>query len=247
VAATEYVPVAPEDQGPRLAIVHLLVLTACIALVLALTRIVWLPGRYASATVFENLVWLAIGFWVGTALSGAMLAVAQWKASRPYPIHPGEWLWLANGATVFVGLLVYAPGAALLERPALMRVAEGLLLCGLIPGFYLHLLVLIVAAARVDETHWRANIVVCALSYPLQCGCCTFFPAATTRMHPDIGWLFLLAPALLRLATVLIASTVDLRRANKRPWSHWTGLSLQVALDATVLVAMAVTLAASLD
>jgi hypothetical protein len=232
--ATQYDRVVGESKRPRLAIIHLLVLTACIALVLGLTRVFWLPGQGRPATATENVVWLVAGFLGGTAMSGAFLALARWAKLRAYPVHPGEWLWLAAGAAVFVTFLLLLPLAGpIVVSSNAVELKREVLLIAFFPGIGSHLALLVLAGARIAERHWRTVLLVCFFASLLQCGgSVVALPRYEVILESGMGSLLWVFPGLVRSSAVLVGALPEWRWEPERPWSHWAGVVLQFALDA---------------
>lgn len=89
---------------PRLGIVHLLVWTACVAVVLGLNRLI-LRDRPIEGT--EGIWLLLVGISGGTALGGLVLYYARRYRGLPFPVAPGDYLLVVHGIDFGLRLAVF--------------------------------------------------------------------------------------------------------------------------------------------
>lgn len=239
-AATE----SRHEEPPRLGITHLLVGTACAALVLGVERWfapVLLQGAETSRYLaFHGLY--ALGS--AAALGGVLLWGWRRYCGHAFPRHPGEYLLVVMGVLILASLLlrvvlcVVAPS----EGDILADATGKALLVGWSVGLPLAGVVAFgIAAIRVQSRRWRVFFgceSVLSLHYPLV----MLMMAMGLPVYFGRDLLILLygLPHLVTGAVLGIAVWLDWRQRTGYPWTHWLGIAAKLWLAALGIVSLAI-------
>ncbi len=212
-------------ESPRLGILHLMVLTACVAGYLGTIR--GLQGLIGSDyppvfQAFEATVGTLDGIAAGATLAGLILLAARRFRGMPFPVHPGEFLIVMLGIAVVMNLLRYAPyiwyvrGGVELLNDRYMWVAWGI---G-IGTFVLNVAWWIWAFVRLKARRWRRFLLLIPACHVV--GVILSYVAAMTRpMAPILARP--VAPVLISLALAIVAVR-DHAEGHRYPWTHWFGV-----------------------
>ncbi len=227
-------------EPPRLGISHLMVLTACVAVYLAITRGFY--GMFApldweqSLGTFQAILWGLYGIGSGAGLAGLILFVTLRRRGWPFPVHPGEYLLVMIGVSTLLSLISTGVIVSMISgkessTPMMWVFAVETLLC-----FGINALVFLWVLWRVKFLRWR----LCFLVIPLSCFLGLFATIVIARMMG--GSLFGVAGAYAGFASQPLVSVVlimvllkDYRDGRRYPWTHWFGVVLRLWLDAVAL------------
>ena len=226
-------PVPDEPPQPRLGILHLLVLTACVAAYLGITRTYMLASSQRvgirPAPTLETAVGGVAGIASGAALAGLLLFLARRFRGMPFPRHPGEYLLVMMGVNAAVGvatmplnLLSWDPG-----RWWGVYVGIGRLVLGI------NALIWIWALIQVKILRWRVFFLSIPASYLLMFGLVLQYGGLYGGMH-FMGRV-LLAPRTLPLLVLAVVLLKDHFDRTRYPWTHWYGVGTRLWLDAATL------------
>ena len=208
-------PVAPQE--PRLAIVHLLVWTACVALLLGIDRL-WSDQASTTRPLWMKAVSALYALGQGAALGGLILWAARRRRGLVFPRFPGEHLLIVQGLLAVVGVVIRV--AFVLEGGVAIPHAYGpvqILLCvSPLAGaaFFLWL------ALRVRVPRWQGyfllQVVACLLHWAFWCGGIHYYVWSYSLSY--------LVP------TVVLAAVawVDWRQHLRYPWTHWLAVFISL-------------------
>ena len=194
----------------RLRIVHLLVWTGCVAALLGLDRLVpdilvspapigWEATRMLRATA------------LGTGFAGLVLALVRWSRRVGYPVHPGEWLWLALGiaaAAWVIGQVPFVAKHPRMDDLELRSLFVSAVLAAAVGAF----------GFGVSEPRWRWCFFLHALM--VQFGCCAGLLIWLGNLNLPLQTGGPVPAAVLLLVVVLM----DASQRRAYPWSHWVGV-----------------------
>jgi hypothetical protein len=220
----------PPTSAPvprRLGILHLLVWTACVALYMGLASALEGSTSLLEETTgrFRIAAGVLYGIGWGTALAGVVLMMARSYCGHPFPVYPGEYLWVLTGldvvvrlATTILLLLVLALSKPVAEAVWLLRALQ------LLAAFGLYVWVFSWVVTRVKMRRWRTFFLVIPASYGIWLGLLYggFDQWTITRYVPQ----FLIATTLTGVALI---DLVDRRRYS---WTHWFGVGTRLWLAA---------------
>ena len=229
---------APAPQHPepsRLGILHLMVLTACVAVCMGVMRTIALAAEELPALGSDPFLAAAgtlRGIGGGAALAGLILLVARRLRRIPFPVHPGEYL-----------LVVCAVGAILqlAAQPIYIYMLAGLsgdssgppgFLFTIIPLAILCVNAAVFIWALVCVKAWRWRIFL--LSIPV-CHLAAYGLMILTANTVRPGSMVFMIPSLVPVATSVILLIPVLRDhldGRRYPWSHWFGVGLRFWFDA---------------
>ncbi len=227
-------------EPPRLGISHLMVLTACVAVYLGITRGFFRmfapPGWEQSLGTLQVILQGLHGIGSGAGLAGPILFVTRRRRGWPFPAHPGEYLLVMIGVNTLLGLISTGVTLPMMSRmgsstAVMWGYAVVTLLCSGINA-----LVFLWAIWRVKFLRWR----LCFLVIPLSCFLGLFATIVLARMMG--GSLFGVSGVYAGFAAQSLVSFVlimvllkDYRDGRRYPWTHWFGAALRVWLDAVAL------------
>src|SRR5690242_19178259 len=90
-------------RNPPISIFHLLVWTALSAAAMRVTS--WLDrSRARPSFEFEDFYLILLSIYSGLVVGGVLIWLARRWRRMPFPVEPGEWLWLFEG----IGILLVA-------------------------------------------------------------------------------------------------------------------------------------------
>lgn len=242
-ALDSHEPQSVPPGEPRLGILHLMGLAACLALYFALERAVY--GRFGVdfRTLFGigdsvylrvsgTLLWCMHSIFAAVALGGlCVLALRRWRGLS-FPRHPGEYLWILAGMTlviVFGRLILSTSTGSLLPWISGLGQLSSVLLSGLLGALWIW------AIVETRRWRWRLFLGVAATAAILPAALYVLI-AGTAATSPNgmlVRTLILYSAIDLSMIPVLY---VDHRQGIPRPWTHWTGVLLRLA-DALMRVA----------
>lgn len=218
-SAESQTPPAPDPyQGgePRLGIIHLLVWTACVAMVLGSDQTfsaVFSHGQDKSGVILARGL-AALGS--GAGLGGLFLWGWRRRHGRPFPRHPGEYLLVVIGLSAILSMLMEGVLCALVVpvKEAIPSTSwllpvwtcSDALACGAMYS---------VAAWCVTAWRWKAAFLVCLTVTILR----TLI--SLLDAYSSVSWLVVSLPTDL---AILIAILIDLRHRLRFPWPHWLGI-----------------------
>lgn len=225
-------PLAERPEPPRFGILHLIVLTACVAACMAMLRGLATSAEGKSADPAADPFMVAAGTLYGIAGGGALAGLILFLARRlrhiPFPVHPGEYLLVlsAVGMTLQLAtwpLFVLASHLGGSDPPMLVSTVFALAAFGVIA------VVFIWALVRVKTRRWRVfllSIPVCHLAaYGL-----VFLTFRTARPGSSSFVVHNLVPAAPGVV-LLVVVLQDHLQGTRYPWSHWMGVALRLWSD----------------
>jgi hypothetical protein len=202
----------------------------CVGVVLGLHRIFVLvhwPGSESARLALD----LVDGIFVGTQLSGFLLALGRTRKGHDYPQHPGEYLWLADGIGAAVPVFVFALGALVVllggELATPVPRGEGLrvAVAWLAMAQFARTFACISLAVLVPTARWKTMFIVVTALGLLRC--CVGVQAYDLRAHPSLwvcgGWV-----AIVDALWVALLAIYDHTIGMRYPWTHWVGATTHV-------------------
>ncbi len=228
-------PISDRPEPPRLGILHLMVLTACVAVWMGVTRIELLAAEELPAPGSDPLLAAAVtlhGIGGGAALSGLILFVARRLRRIPFPIHPGEYLLVMSAISVTLGSAVY-PVFLLILRMATSGPTWWSMVGVWIVTFVVNAPVFIWTFVRVKIWRWRVFL----LSIPICQVAGVGLMSLTSSVARPSATAFMISSLPVAASIVLLAVVVQDHLQGKRyPWSHWLGVALRLCLDAARII-----------
>jgi len=264
-ASAQHPPAPAQPEPPRLGILHLMVLTACVAIWMGIDLGLRPRAGLDIPTPSWEAYWLSVqtvrGILQGAALTGLILFLARRLRGIPFPKWPGEYLLVILGMSVALGpdreamyvvaSLVWhddpaATALGLARRGGYMPVMRSgapigwPLTCviwtmGLGP-FAVNAAVFIWALVRVRIRRWRVFFLS--------------IPACYIAGLPLV-WLMvrILQPGLMALViqgvipagasvVLLVVVLKDHFDGKQYPWSHWLGVALRLSFDVVGLITL---------
>lgn len=191
------------------------------------------PQRHSLALELYRLAWGAV---LGTGLAALPLAATGRMRDIDFPTLAGEWLWLGAGlgAVVWLGF----------ELPQVfMRAARGPF-SGDVPlpivTYFVQLLICAVGWFSVSHARWRLYFMISVGAAAGQTGvCCCMGTIALSLLggDPTNQWFLLMTalPVGLDLVWLFATAALDLAQRERYPWTHWTGVSVQLGSRALYL------------
>ncbi len=232
---------AEPQADPPLTILHLLGLAVCVALYLGLSHMLyeWLwPGSTRAVNAPGNSPLQALeamrsamgGVGAALAVAGLLLFAARRWRGRPFPVHPGEYLWVLLGAYVvttrLASLLLGLQQGGITPNWLLLSV----ILQGLFGAMWLW------AIVNVGARRWRIFLVAVIVANLLPSAAWVFFSSAFRPPPFRVTMVAALSiPQAVDLSLILLAY-LDHRDGLRRPWTHWTGLILRLWMAALTVV-----------
>ncbi len=232
-------PPTPErPEPPRLGILHLMVLTACVALWMGILRALALTTEGDVLTLGSDPYWATAGSLYGigggAALAGLILFFARRLRGFRFPVHPGEYLLLisAVSATLQFGIITMLVMTSFLDDsselpnwfvPILMLVA-----------FAVNAVVFLWALVRVKIRRWRIYLLSIPVCHVAGYGLMWMW-FSIARPGPMADVIQNLAP-LAAGVVLLIVVMQDHFEGKRYPWSHWMGVALRLWFDCVRIV-----------
>lgn len=204
----------PEGSTSRLGILHLLVLTACVAVSLSLSKFLLQSLGQGEFTGVQAALHAFRAIGAGATMAGLLLWIARRRRGLSFPVYPGEYLAVAHGVITVTWLfgccLAVGTGASFEQiwfRVYFMAAIGGGLM------FY-------AALARLTIKRWRVffqfKLVVLGMVL-----CCHGFGG-----YRGSTMLFLLEPLVTAVAVLMLGMIlwIDHRQRKHVPWTHWLGV-----------------------
>ncbi len=210
-------------ESPRLGIIHFLGWMACVAVAFSVRNSIMLVMQEARA---ESVASVALGAMYSIGMGTAWGALVLWLSRRyrglPFPVFPGEYLWLVYGIANLIGLIVMGvyvviaseSGTTIVVLLGMMDVAVAI--------------VFLAAAVKVRVKRWRVLLLVLMATSLLNC------LAYLSHLLVFVGGLFFaplvswlpLVPLFVEPLVLAIVVARDLFQRQRCPWSHWTGVAV---------------------
>ena len=229
-------PPTPErPEPPPLGILHLMVLTACVAICLAVNRPLAVPYRTESLRPAAGPLGVAAGSLYsiggGAALAGLLLLTRR-RRGLPFPEHPGEYLLVMTGVASTLDMISRAVFLRFFEAPTLwLYNLSSLAILGI------NCLVFLWAFVCVNTWRWRLFF----LAIPAAKGVTVPVAYLLSRwLPPGTAWLWRienLLPHLLVAAALVVVVLSDLFQRKSYPWTHWFGVGTRLWLEAAAVPA----------
>ncbi|MFV2068693.1 MAG: hypothetical protein ACC645_17110 [Pirellulales bacterium] len=200
--------------SPRLSILNLMVGTACIGLYLRLSRSAWV-GPTFEIQGGDAALWAVWGIGSGAALGGLVLLMARRRKGLPFPVHPGEIIFVLLGFESSIEVFSYGLTAIYELATGNARsyffqsglpCIQSLMMAGLFAG----------AAFRTTSRRWRIMFFCTGGSYVAY-----FFLIC-------LGPLVYFTVPLIADVVLLAVVTMDHWDGQRYPWTHWMGVILDL-------------------
>jgi hypothetical protein len=235
----------PSDAPPRLRIFHLLIWTVCVGVVMTVVRVPALadaPQRQSLALELYRLAWGAV---LGTGLAALPLAATGRMRDIGFPTLAGEWLWIGAGlgAAAWLGF----------ELPHLFIRDFRTSVIGDVPlpiaSYCAQIFVYAIGLFSVAQTRWRLYLLVFVGASLGQAGvwCLGTVALSLAGLQPTEKWFVLLTalPVAIDLVWLFATAALDLAQRERYPWTHWTGVAVQLGNRALYLAFWLTTLLAA--
>ena len=237
-ASAQQPPAPQQPEPPRLGILHLMVLTACVAGHLGLTRArslmipLMITGQAAVGPpgVFEAAAGTVHGIGSGAALAGLVLLVARRRRGFSFPVYPGEYLLVLVGFGVlarWANLACVCLIASFRGPAVVLSSFDAFLLHGL--PFVLYASIFLWAVIRVKIPRWRIFLLAIPAGHVLL----LFLVRLSGGLYRLQIWA--LAPPLLVSIVLIVAVLKDHFDGRRYPWTHWFGVTTRLWLDASAI------------
>lgn len=200
-----------------------MVWTTCVALYFGITRAFTRTSNAGEPPPIGMLLhWSGWGIGAGTGLGGLWLCLARRCRGVRFPVHPGEYLWIAIGIRVAIGLAIQATWyLAVSADPSRARPSLVASLALQFVAVVFVCLVLLVAVRRIKIRRWRTFLLVLIVAQVL-----AFFWMAAARQFGG----FLSALNLIPCGVLVVVVLMDIRQRRRYPWPHWVGVGLDLWL-----------------
>lgn len=222
-------------EEPRLGIRHFLVWTACVAVYMGCTRMLFgairspdLPSQ--EIDIPSAVRGAIIGVGSGTALAGLVLLVARRLRGLAFPKYPGEYLLVVSGlvqgmqlVSMSLSWLLFAPG-----RPLDLGWTPSLGVLFALGFLALNVAVYLWAVVRVKERLWRIYLLAAMAEY-------FAVPLLFMMMRPAVGHSAHQFTQIAVGGILLAAACIDHFQGKRYPWTHWLGVALHLWFAATAL------------
>lgn len=239
------------DAPPRLSIRHFFGMTATVAAVMAVHRLMWAimaaeTRRHSAAAIPNEPPWITAYFASLSISVGGQLFVlasmAAWRlGGQQVTFEPGHWLAICGVLTwsvrtaplIFRSLLVHASLLGDVQLWIVLIVALEAMLS----------VICIVLAIR--QKHWRAWRWICFVLPPWifmedASALDQLVPSLVTATVMGVSiWLVFRLAALAVTIGILIAAVADVRTGTRRHWTHWWGAACFLMIPAFQLGAIA--------
>ncbi|MBN2475520.1 MAG: hypothetical protein JXB62_12990 [Pirellulales bacterium] len=243
-------PTSPFAQcgPPRLGILHLLVLTACVATYLGCGR----AFRQAFAAVAESgtaqtvtfsprplevAQGTLLGIGYGAALAGVLLWIARRWQGRPFPLHPGEFLLVMSGVAVAAQIAMWPVQWMIVAFQPPAR--YGLLTALSLMSLAIQASVWIWALVCLKTRRWRVFLLLIPASYLLLIVVAIMISMLGANVAAG-NWspLGVVIARLLVMGVLAIVLLKDHFAGARYPWTHWYGIATRMWIDGASAVAM---------
>ena len=202
------------DNSPRLGIIHFLGWTACIAVAAAAhsSLMLMVHDPQAGSAVSVVLQGMEV-VGNGTALGALVIWLRRRYRGLPFPMFPGEYLWLACGIERLLWLITMG-----------VCVAIGSVGAGVVAFIAFRMMdlavaiVFLIAAVKVRVKRWRVLLLVIA-ARPL------LIPLAGLLF--PFSWFVYFPPWFIEAPVLAIVVARDLFQRQRYPWSHWAGVAVR--------------------
>jgi hypothetical protein len=240
----------PSASAPRLAIVHIMLWTACTAGFLGVQR-QWLSGVNHQFRDADLVFDIAFAFLAGPGLAALCVLPVWRRAGYRFPTHGGEWLLLMSGCLVVLVVLGSLALRVLFTSGELLRMSDpydyGSLALFLKVSKAINCAVVTILAivswlafvSLRGRTAWRWFFF--ALAVPLTLfgilSSTELIASSTLLLDPPewVAWtgrgLAICLPVVL-----LIAMIRDFRSPERLPWTHWLGVAVIVLQVGTFIL-----------
>lgn len=234
----------PERQPgvPRLGVGHLLLWTACCAVVLAIDRgqeqnpLEWNP-------IVENVWRIGYAMVLGVALAAVCL-FGWWKIRGQFDwrIEPGHWLLMESGLGGIVNLMFRLAPSLLVPvaaQTATIEVIRPLLVAACLANICdLFVACFILVMQRCERRWWVCLVMIVAQR---AVSCLAFIPfismvfsnsgfSSSSLRWYNLGQSVQMLAAAITVLLVIVAALIDIRRGQRRDWLHWTGVSVRLLM-----------------
>lgn len=215
------------DPEPRPRIIHLMAWTGCTAAFLGVQQLLLngMYGPFHSGSGAFAIQRVAFGIGAGIALASLGMLAVRRSRGIPFPIHPGEFLLVLHGLSVVATFVAWG-GILLLFGFQDSRLT---MLAVFLPYLVVTAIAAIWAVMRIPLRRWRAFFVIFVLAIVVKYGLPLISPVIWM-----FGWLpvRLIYSAIQLAIPVVLAFAVwrDKRARERRPWTHWLGIGLEVWL-----------------
>lgn len=219
------------DPGPqpRLGIIHIMLWTACVAVMLTIQGGIYQVIQTPEASVLRMLLrgaWAAV---LGAGLATLFVFFARRRRGIPFPVHPGHWLLLILGTTYGLHQLAWVPtffvndwvhehndGVEFVQ--ALVRASVPLAACGLYA---------VATAAHRCCTRWAVLFGLRAGASAFMC-CLGLLEALmlATAGYPREFWRVAYLIEFFFWFVMAVTVVLDVRARSARDWLHWTGVAM---------------------
>ena len=231
-------PLADRPEPPRLGILHLMVLTACVALWMGILRALALATGGDLSTLgsdsYQAMAGSLYGIGGGAGLAGLILFFARRLRGFRFPVHPGEYLLVISGISNTLWLAINPVYVWIAHRGISGQPSMWVFWSVALAAFAINAAVFVWALVRVKIRRWRIfllSIPVCHLAgYGLM-----WMSVRIASPGPMFYVIQNVAP--LAAAVVLLIVVIQDHLEGKRyPWSHWMGIALRLWLAVVGIV-----------
>ncbi len=206
------------DPEPRLGIVHLMGWTGFTAAFMGLHQFLLSTVPGISDSPGYGISQLAWGLGAGIAVGSLLMMVLRRRRRICFPAHPGEFLLVLHGLAFVVSSATWGAMMAIVG----FRNPWSILLALFVSQSAV-IFTAIWAFQRAHQRHWRVFFVSFVVLTVLQ--------HAVQLALPPWYWFPAWMPIWLTMVGLLgYAVLVDRRTGERRPWTHWLGITLQVWL-----------------
>jgi hypothetical protein len=240
ICGQQYQPTRPPESRSRLAILHLLVWTALVAVAMGIDTFathLYSPADPAAAREWlqrtvapDQMVARSVrAMLTGAGLGGLLMYFARRRRGIPFPLEPGEWLLVVLGVDGFAQLC--SVGA----RPLVSRSSNYL-------GVHLALLIVEALVSVVGyllpvwfgklhgpwRRFFRAAVILAGIWLMIMIAFALTQLGFAYWVVGGLRWIYL---PILILCTVFfgIAAVREIRKPAQRGWVHWAGIITYVS------------------
>jgi hypothetical protein len=218
---------------PRLGILHLLVLTACVAVYMGIARAVSLAMRdrtlLESADAFQLTAGMFHGIGAGAALAGLLLVVVRRRRGLLCPKRPGEYLLVWMGFGVVARLAVILPLALASVSFGTASVYEVYRMFALLALFSVQAILWVWILIRLKAWPWRLFFMAIPVAYIAS----AFL--MVVGAYSGMGRTAILLNVVPQSLLILVLLTVVARdhfSGERYSWTHWYGVATRLWIDA---------------